>query len=126
MLSGFQVIFVIFLCYIFYNLYNKYKQRKLNIKEIIWWLFFWIVVFILVIKPETTSFLANKLGIGRGVDLAVYAAILIIFYLLFKLFIKFQTLNKQITILVRNISILKARQENNNEIKHQTNNSQDY
>jgi len=44
------------------------------------------------------------LGIGRGVDLAIYVSVICLFYLVYKLFIKIQSLERQITLLVRKLA----------------------
>jgi hypothetical protein len=45
--------------------------------------------------------LARWLGVGRGVDTAMYLSILTVFYLIFRSFAKIEDLDRQITKIVR-------------------------
>ena len=51
--------------------------------------------------PGSTQFLADRIGIGRGVDLVIYIAIVTLFYLVFRLHMKVELINRQITKVVR-------------------------
>ena len=53
------------------------------------------------VQPNTTDLIARKLGVGRGVDIAMYLSILTIFYLLFRSFAKVEDLDRQLTRVVR-------------------------
>ncbi len=100
-----QVIVTIFSVFVIYRLIKKFKDKTLKLSEFITWFFIWLIVLVVFWLPETTSYLAFILGIGRGVDLAVYIAILLIFYLIFKLYLKADKQQKEITKLVRHLAL---------------------
>jgi len=56
---------------------------------------------LLAIKPDTASYFAKLLGIGRGVDLAIYLALIVLFYLQFRLMVRLEKNNREITKLTR-------------------------
>ena len=58
-----------------------------------------------VIKPELTTLMAKKLGIGRGTDAVIYASILLIFYLIFRTNVMLENLRHDLTKLVRDLAI---------------------
>ncbi|MBI3559330.1 DUF2304 domain-containing protein, partial [Candidatus Gottesmanbacteria bacterium] len=58
-----------------------------------------------VIFPGQTTKIANFLGIGRGVDLILYASIATLFYLVFRIYILMEDLRHQITEVVRKIAL---------------------
>jgi len=60
---------------------------------------------IAVLLPQTTVFLADFLGIWRGTDVAVYLSIVLIFYLIFRIFVKLEKIEKDITAIIREISL---------------------
>jgi hypothetical protein len=62
-------------------------------------------------QPATASYLANFLGIGRGADLIVYLSVVVIFYLLFKIFVRINKIEKEITKVVREDAIKNVRKE---------------
>ena len=65
------------------------------------WLVFWAVVIVVSLHPKTTDHLADLLGVGRGVDTAIYLSLLMIFYLLFRSFAKIEDMDRQLTRIVR-------------------------
>lgn len=63
---------------------------------------------LLVIFPNLTNKIANKLGVGRGADLVFYLCILFFFFILLKLYSRIRKLEQTITKLARNDSIKAA------------------
>ena len=62
-----------------------------------------------VLFPDSTSWVARKLGIGRGVDLAFYVAFLLLFFVVGVLNARRRDLERSVTTLVREIAMLKSR-----------------
>ena len=60
------------------------------------------------INPDLTFRLSDFLGIERGIDVAVYGSIIILFYLMFRIFVKLEMLEQEITKTVRNDAISKG------------------
>ena len=56
---------------------------------------------ILVIYPQSISFLANLLGVGRGVDLVIYFSIFAIFYTIFRFNLRLLKIERDISLLVQ-------------------------
>ena len=83
-----QIIVTVFSLLVIYRLIKKFKDKTLKIGEFITWFLIWLGVLVVFWVPQTTSYFAFFLGIGRGVDLAVYVAVLLIFYLIFRLYLK--------------------------------------
>jgi hypothetical protein len=82
------------------------RREKLIDKTFYWlWIGFWLVVLFLIHFTDILSSLAHLLGIGRGVDLAVYTSIILIFYLLFVFFKRLNKIEKEITKIVREIAM---------------------
>jgi hypothetical protein len=84
------------------------RREKLIDKTFYWlWIGFWLLVLFLIHFTGILSSLAHLLGIGRGVDLAVYTSIILIFYLLFVFFKRLNKIEKEITKIVRGIAVKK-------------------
>jgi small membrane protein len=77
------------------------KSKKLPIVFSATWLSIWVIGLITVINPFLLSSFARLLHIGRGVDLAVYTSIILLFYLIYSLFIRQNEIEKKITQIVR-------------------------
>lgn len=64
--------------------------------------------------PDTTSYLAELVGVGRGADLIVYLSIVLIFYIIFQMTIKIEKIERNITKVVRTVA-MKDETENNGQ-----------
>jgi hypothetical protein len=54
-----------------------------------------------ILFPESTSAVAEKLGVGRGADLLFYTCILFFLFIILKLFARIRRLENTVTQLVR-------------------------
>lgn len=70
------------------------------------WSLFWVVVVVLVWQPSLTDRIAALLRVGRGADVISYLSLILIFYLIFKVFIKLERIDQDITSLVRSMAII--------------------
>lgn len=69
-----------------------------------------ITAIAFVLWPDLTNTIAHRLGVGRGADLIYYLCILIFSFVLMKLYARTRRLEKQITALIREDALKKARQ----------------
>jgi hypothetical protein len=83
-----------------------YKNDKVSIKITVLWIISWILLVIISLIPNSTTFLANHLGIGRGIDLLGIIGVLGAYYLIFRLYLKIEDINQNINKLVTEIAIL--------------------
>jgi small membrane protein len=79
---------------------HAYRQRRLVPLDVLWWGLVWLGTAAMILVPDTTSLLAHRLGIGRGVDLIVYLSLLLSFALIFRLYVALARLEQTITALV--------------------------
>jgi hypothetical protein len=100
-----QYLLVFLLLLIIYRIIIKYKQGLLGSRDLLFWTSFWIVVGIIVIRPEVTSFVADLVGVGRGADLVVYLSIVLIFYIIFQITVKIEKIERNITKIVRTVAM---------------------
>lgn len=96
-----QTLVTLFVISVLYRLFRQWQQRQMTIASFLVWLFLWLVVLVIFWQPEIASYLANRLGVGRGADLIIYLSIVTIFYLLFKILIRLNKIEKDITKIVR-------------------------
>ncbi len=97
----FQLLIVLFSLLAIISIFVRRAKDGLGVRGTAFWILFWIGVDVVVLFPNSTTVLANKLGIGRGVDMVVYISILMIFFVLFRLNVKIEGINRQITKIVR-------------------------
>lgn len=78
----------------------------------IFWTSLFTFAIIAVFFPRLTGELARAAGIGRGVDAVIYASLVLIFYLIFRLHIFIEDLRHEITTLVRKLSLQNSKEKN--------------
>ncbi|MBS3125164.1 DUF2304 family protein [Candidatus Woesearchaeota archaeon] len=83
------------------------RNRKLSGAWFVFWILVWGGVGIVAFIPAVSYWLAHLVGIGRGLDLLIYLSIIVLFYLVFKLFMKVESMSRNITSLVRELALRK-------------------
>ncbi len=109
-----QILIVAFAVLVISRIVLSFKNGKIAIKGMLMWLGLWIALLIVVLSPQITGFLAKILGVWRGTDAVVYLSIVLIFYLIFRIFVKLEKIDSDLTTIARKIAL---RGENNHEIK---------
>ncbi|MFH1145933.1 MAG: DUF2304 family protein [bacterium] len=102
-----QFLLVAFALFALIKVFIKFWRKELPLKAWLIWSVAWCAVVIASILPQTIDRLARTLGIvsGRGADLAVYVAIVILLYLQFRLSVKLDKSEQKITELVRKLAL---------------------
>ena len=101
MLIIFQILFSLFALFAITSVIKKKKEGLLGPKGLVFWFIFWILAAVLVFYPNSTTTLAHYLGIGRGSDLLMYVSLVVIFYVLFRLNVKLESIGRSLTKIVR-------------------------
>lgn len=102
----------------FINLIRQLSQKKINISNSIKWFLLWLAMIVAAIDPNVTTKVANFFGIGRGVDFMMYAAFIFIFFLIFKILLRINQLDKNMTKIVNHLAVKdsKNNKQENNEL----------
>ncbi len=99
LLLSFLITFIIFRTYI------AYKKQNLSEGFVFIWGAFWIGILVLIFKKDLVSEIAHKLGISRGVDLVIYFSLIATFYMIYRILVLIDGLDRKITELVRKIAL---------------------
>ena len=100
-----QIILFMFVLFAASRAVLQFRGGTIRFGALSFWLMIWAVALIAIFYPEETTRLAKILGIGRGVDVVVYASIAILFYLVFRLHVYLENIRTQISTLIREISL---------------------
>ncbi len=100
-----QLLFSIFILFAISRAILRFKEGKISFLALVGWVFLWLWVGIIIWIPGVTTHIARILGIGRGADLIIYGSIIIIFYLIFRIYVKLEDIERQITQLARKIAL---------------------
>ncbi|MFH1286165.1 MAG: DUF2304 domain-containing protein [Candidatus Magasanikbacteria bacterium] len=101
MIIIFQVLFLLFVFFAILSVLKRRKEGLLGPKGMFFWIIFWAAAATAVLWPNSTTILANYLGIGRGTDLVVYVSLAIMFFVIFRLHIKIESIGRDVTKVVR-------------------------
>jgi len=104
-----QIIGILFALFAFIVTIIKFKEKKISIKEFIFWSILWFCIAVIAIVPWTTTIIANFIGIRRGIDVVIYLSIIVLFYLIFRIYVKIINVEREITKLVREEALKKKR-----------------
>lgn len=105
MISPTQVFLAILIIFIMLRTLSAYKAKKLSANFTFIWLTFWLGPLILIFQQEFITGLAHRLGVSRGVDLIIYTATIIIFYLIYRLMVYIKEVDRKITEIVRKMAL---------------------
>src|SRR3989344_1221668 len=108
MLTTIQIVLLIFILFAISRVYLRAKEQLFSTKTAIFWYIIWIAGLIGVLLPKTTSKLAGLFGVGRGVDVIVYIALALLFYLVFRIYVMIEDIRHEITSLVREIAFQRS------------------
>ncbi len=89
----------------------KFRKKKLSLGEFGLWSLLWFVLLITSVFPNIPSQISKLVGIGRGVDLVIYGSIFVIFLILFKLYVRMEEQERNMTELVRQLAIKKVKKK---------------
>ena len=101
MIIIFQILFALFAFFAIVSVIKRKNVGEIGKSGAFFWILFWLLTLVVVLWPESTSILANALGIGRGADFVLYTSIIVIFYLLFRLHVKIESIGRDVTKVVR-------------------------
>jgi len=108
MLTSIQIILLVFILFFLSRVYLRSKEKTIPIKTALFWVIVWILAIIGVIHPAVTSKIAEFFGVGRGVDVIIYIAISLLFYLVFRIYVMIEDLRRELTTIVRNTALHKS------------------
>jgi hypothetical protein len=101
-----QLIALAIILFFLIRLVLQKKQGKIKGNEFILWLIFWILAGLAIIFLKEIDLLVASLGFsGTGIEVLLYAGAAVLFYLVFRLRLRLEKIEKDITTIVRNIAL---------------------
>ncbi|MBU1349803.1 DUF2304 domain-containing protein [Patescibacteria group bacterium] len=105
-----QIIALIIIIFFISKLFWQKKKQQIKRNEFIFWIIFWALSGIAVLFLKKIDQLVSNLGFSSsGIDILFYIAVIILFYFILKLRLKFEKMNKNITKIVREIALKNAK-----------------
>ncbi len=100
-----QAIIIIVVVLIISRIFLQFKSKKINLRELVFWTVLWLLLVVVVLLPQTVNLLADYMGVGRGVDVVIYLSIIVLFYIIFRIFARLEKLERDITKIVRHLAL---------------------
>lgn len=107
-----QILIVAFALFAIARTFRQFRKGKLTLVFLFLWMTFWVIVGVVVVLPQTTDTLARFVGVGRGVDAIMYVSIIALFYAVFRLLVRIEEVEREITKLVRTLAIEETEKHN--------------
>ncbi|MEK6960923.1 MAG: DUF2304 family protein [Nanoarchaeota archaeon] len=96
-----QLIVIAFALFAWSRALLRFRNGQISMMEFSLWSLLWFCAGLVVVRPEWGVPVASFLGIGRPIDVGIYASIVMLFYLIFKIYVKLETIEREITQIVR-------------------------
>lgn len=100
-----QVVIFIFIIFVTGRVIARFSVGDITSRELTIWLIFWFLVAAATVVPQQTDVVAQWVGVERGADLLVYLSIMVLFFIVFKILVRLEKLDKDITIIVRHSAL---------------------
>ncbi len=106
-----QAFIVVFALFAVTRTFMQFKKGALTIAWLLFWVFFWLIAAFVAVLPQTTDVFARLVGVGRGADVVIYLSLVALFYLVFRLYVKIERVEGEITRVVRGRALDEADDE---------------
>jgi len=100
-----KIVIILFILIISWRTVLRFKKNDITSRELIIWLIFWVLVGIATLIPKKTDVIAQFLGVERGADLLVYLSIIVLFFVVFRIIVKLEKIDRALTKIVRNAAL---------------------
>jgi len=100
-----QVFLLLLITFSFTRVYLRAREGRVEQGAVIFWILIWGGAIFIVLFPNFTTILANKIGVGRGADAVLYFALITLFYMVFRTNVALENLKQDLTELVRQLAL---------------------
>lgn len=101
-----QIIALIIIAFFAFRLLWQKRKKQIGANEFVFWLIFWILAALAVIFLKWIDALVAELGFsGSGIEVLLYAGVVVLFYFIFRLRLRLEKIERDITKIVRIIAV---------------------
>jgi len=104
MLQQYIAIAIIF--FFIFRLVSQKRKNQLETNEFLFWFIFWLLAGVTIINLRYIDELVARFGFSSsGINVLLYVAVIILFYLVFRIRLRQEKVEREITKIVKNIAI---------------------
>ena len=101
-----QIIALIIIAFFLSRLYWQKRKKYIGANEFLFWLAFWLLAAALIAGLKFIDALVADLGFsGSGIEVLLYLSVAGLFYFVFRLRLKLEKIEKEITKIVEFIAL---------------------
>lgn len=100
-----QIILLGFLIFAFTRVFFRFKDGALHPIGFAFWSILFGSAILLVLFPILSSDVARIVGVGRGADIVLYISVVLLFYLVFRVYIIVADIKRDISELVKQLAL---------------------
>jgi hypothetical protein len=103
-----QVLGGLFLLFAISRVVLRWRDHSLSVRELVFWVLVFGGILSVLLAPEMSSGIARYLGIGRGTDVVVYTSVVVLYYLVFRIYVRLENVQHQLTLLLRELALMQS------------------
>lgn len=96
-----QLFIASIVCIVLIRTFLVSRKNKLSGGFVLLWTLLWSSALLVLFNLDRLSQISSRIGIGRGVDLVVYLALILLFWIVFQLALAHKRLERQLTVAIR-------------------------
>jgi len=103
--SLYQLIVPLFVALMIMKAISRFRRHQQSWRELVTWVLVWGAIGFLALFPELSDRFASVIGIKSGANAIITAALVILFYIVFKLLVVSENLEGKLTKLSRFLAL---------------------
>ena len=101
-----QILAVMIIGYFIARLFWQKRKNAITANEFAFWLIFWFLSILAIVFLRSLDLLTSKLGFtASGIDVLLYLGVAFLFYLMFRIRLRLEKTEKNITMIIRALSL---------------------
>lgn len=101
-----QYIAISVILFFLFRLIWQKKKKQLESGEFLFWFLFWFLAGVAILNIRYIDALVTKFGFSSsGINILFYISVVVLYYFVFRIRLRQEKLEREITRIVRNIAI---------------------
>ncbi len=109
--SVIQILLSVIALFAIYNIFTRTAARRMGIMFAAVWFAGALGFLFFVWFPNYATVVSQKIGVGRGVDAALYISVALLFFIVLRILIRLERQEDIMTRLVTEIALLNAEEK---------------
>lgn len=94
-----QFLTVLFVIFAGSRAVLRFHDRVIGYGEFFFWACIWTAVLVIIFNPSIADMTADIFGLQRGTDAMFFIAVVLLFYLIFRMYVKLDIVDRNLTRL---------------------------